>query len=98
MRKNILIIISWLKRGKQRIVVLKYLSKYDLIFPNELKKRINNNEKEFNFSLSEISRHLLSFKEKNLSECLDEDLPWGRSYRITNLGKEILKEIEKLEE
>ena len=40
-------------------------------------------------SLREVSRQLSGFKEKKIVICLDEELPWGRSYLLTKLGSKI---------
>lgn len=82
---------SWVKRGKQRVIVLKAFPGHP-ITPQELRAKINEKE-DVKLSLPEVSRHMTSFKEKGLVRCLDEDAPYGKHYELTDLGFKIEKHV-----
>tara|TARA_Y100000310_G_scaffold269928_1_gene283451 strand:- start:69 stop:371 length:303 start_codon:yes stop_codon:yes gene_type:complete len=87
---QLLKLISWIKRGRQRKLVLTELQKDQPIFAEELRKSVNDKIKSgTKLSLREVSRQLSGFKEKKIVICLDEELPWGRSYLLTKLGSKI---------
>jgi len=91
-------LVSWIKRGRQRKLVLEELSKDQPIFPEELRKNINSRIKiGTKLSLREVSRQLTDFKGKKIAICLDEELPWGRSYVLTNRGLKIKQMFLKLD-
>lgn len=94
---QLLKLISWIKRGRQRKLVLNELQKDYPVFPEELRKSINEKIKEgTKLSLREISRQLTDFKNKKIVVCLDEELPWSRSYLLTNQGIKIKQLYSKL--
>jgi len=87
---QLLKLISWIKRGRQRKLVITELQKDQPVFAEELRKSVNDKVKSgTKLSLREISRQLSSFKEKKIVICLDEELPCGRSYLLTKLGSKI---------
>jgi DNA-binding PadR family transcriptional regulator len=88
-------LLSWIKRGRQRKLTILALKEEEPIYAVELKKRINNNVKEgTKLSLREISRQLNNFKNQNLVLCLDEEMPYSRSYVLTKKGEKIKKEFD----
>lgn len=94
---QLLKLISWIKRGRQRKLVLNELQKDHPVFPEELRKSINEKIQDgTKLSLREVSRQLADFKEKAMVVCLDEELPWGRSYILTDLGNKIKQLYFKL--
>jgi hypothetical protein len=94
---ELLRLLSWIKRGRQRKLVLKELLEDQPIFPEELRKSINEKIKDgTKLSLREVSRQLAHFKTKKIAICLDEELPWGRSYILTDLGNKIKQMYFKL--
>ena len=83
-------LIQWTMRGKRRKSVLKYL-----------KNNIKNPKliaKELGFTLTNTSTTLKQLKDKKLVICKNPEDAFLRFYKITELGKEVLKEIKKLEE
>ena len=82
-------IYSWINLGSQRREVMRLLPDKP-ITAEELRKRINNKD-SLKLSLREMSRHLTSFVEKGLMECLNPEAPYNRLYVITNAGKKIRK-------
>ena len=55
-----------------------------------VEKSVNEKIKEgTKLSLREVSRQLTSFKKKKMVICIDEELPWGRSYLLTKFGIKI---------
>lgn len=88
-------LLSWIKRGRQRKLTILALKEEEPIYPVELKKRINNNINEgTKLSLREISRQLNEFKKRDLVLCLDEEMPYGRSYVLTKKGEKIKKDYQ----
>lgn len=47
--------------------------------------------------LSHISRALRELSEKEIAECVTPDTTKNRFYRITNLGKKLLQELDKID-
>ena len=90
-------LLSWIKRGRQRKLVLSELQKESPVFPEEFRKSVNGKIKTgTKLSLREVSRQLTTFKEKKIVICLDEDLPWGRSYLLTKFGIKIKQLYSKI--
>jgi len=77
----------WIVRGSQRKIVLKYLSD-EPITAQELRKKINTNLPEGvkPLSLREMSRHLTSFAEKGLAQCMAPNAPYSKPYRLNKIG------------
>ncbi len=82
---------GWIKRGSQRIIVLTHIPEKP-ITPEELRRQIND-KSSIKLSLREMSRHLTSFAEKKITECLTPNVPYSKLYVLTQLGKKIKKEI-----
>ncbi|MBT6690516.1 hypothetical protein HN903_02050 [archaeon] len=78
---------SWVNLGSQRKEVMKLLPDKP-ITAEELRKKINE-KGPLNLSLREMSRHLTSFLEQGLTECLNPEDPYNRLYMITSMGKKI---------
>ncbi len=94
---QLLKLISWIKRGRQRKLTLSELQKDYPVFPEELRKSVNEKIKEgTKLSLREVSRQLTDFKKKKIVVCLDEELPWGRSYILTDFGHKLKELYSKL--
>ncbi len=76
---------SWVVRGRQRIAILKVMSKPQT--PTETcKKSKMYNEK---ISLNNTSDILRSFIRQGLAVCLNKEDKVGRLYKLTELGEEI---------
>jgi len=82
---------SWINLGSQRREVMKLLPDKP-IAAEELRGRINDRD-SVKLSLREMSRHLTSFVEKGLMECLNPEAPYNRLYSITPSGKKIRTQI-----
>ncbi len=90
---------SNIKRGKQRIIILKELEIKPPFTGEELRRKINRKieekkiEKEEGFSLREISRQMRFFEKEGLVKCIDKSVPYGVPYQLTTLGNRIKKEL-----
>lgn len=78
-------LISFLKRGKRRLNVLKNLKDKPKT-PKEIASEIK-------LSTSNVSNALLELKKENLVKCLTPNAHFYRYYEITNKGKNILKNL-----
>ena len=77
--------IAIIQRSKCKEIVLRSLNN-GIKMPSKISK-------ETEISIHHVSRYLKQLKEKNLVICLNEDYKQGRLYKITELGKEVLKHI-----
>lgn len=77
---------SFITRSKQRKTVITIINTPMTV--TEIKKKTN-------LSLSETSRVLRAFKEKELAECLNPDDSLGRIYQLTEKGKLLKEKIKK---
>ncbi|MFH1636798.1 MAG: hypothetical protein ABIB71_00050 [Candidatus Woesearchaeota archaeon] len=85
----------WLKRGRQRILVIRDMEPNHPVTGEELRKKLNYAIKDRpKLSLREISRHLTSFEKKGMVKCLDSDQPYGRHYILTKKGERIKKNVK----
>ena len=84
MNKEILDLYSWVVRGKQRRLVIKALQ--GIKTPMQIKEVTK-------LSLNNVSDILRLFIEKGIAKCLNEKAKTGRLYKLTLIGKEIIKEI-----
>lgn len=81
-------LISFVLRAKNRRTVLLLLAKEKLI-PSQIMKRTSMYE-------SHISRTLKELLSKKLIVCENPNERRFRFYRITSLGKEVAKEVERI--
>ena len=88
MEKKFIEILAWVLAGSQRLKIIKSLES------SKTPKMIHKNTK---INFSNVSNCIIKLKEKKLIYCLNEKAHLGRIYELTDLGKEILKEINKLE-
>ena len=79
--------VSFIKRGKNRKIVIETLSKP--MMPSELVIKIFGKPSNTHFNL--VSRALGELKEKGLVRVLNEKEKTGRFYELTKEGKEIKK-------
>ncbi|RLE38346.1 hypothetical protein DRJ17_04170, partial [Candidatus Woesearchaeota archaeon] len=85
--KNINIkIISWIKRGKQRRNIIKYIKEEDT--PSEIANKSG-------YSLNNTSRVLNEFKKIGIVRCLNPKEKTGRLYKLTKKGKLIRDKLSK---
>ncbi len=82
-------LISFVARSKRRREVLKLLSKVQKISQPEIMR----NSKQYK---SHNSRTLKELTDKKLITCINPTDRVFRFYKITNKGKEILKEVENI--
>ena len=87
MEKDLVNAISYVSLSKYRQKVLLDL-KDNLKIPSAIAKATD-------IRISHISRTLKGLKEKELVECLNEEVNQGRIYQITSKGKEVLKYIKE---
>jgi len=81
-------LISFVSRAKIRKEVLLNLDEPKT--PTQLSKRIQTHRPT-------VSRAILALEKKKLVECITPNESMGRYYKITSLGKNILKKLEKNE-
>lgn len=77
---------SFVVRGRNRKRVLLAFNKP--MTPTEIKEKTK-------VSLSHISHALRILKSKKLVKCINEKAKVGRIYKLTPIGKDIVKEIQK---
>lgn len=82
---------SWVERGRQRIAVLKSMSKPQT--PTETRHK----SKHYNpkISLNNTSDVLRSFVRNGIAVCLNNEAKTGRLYQLTSEGEKIRVEILK---
>lgn len=80
-------IVSFINRSKQRKEILSLTQ--NPITPTEIKNKLDTH-------LTHVSRILRKFKERGLVECLTPNERMSKYYKITKLGKEVLKQLEKV--
>jgi DNA-binding MarR family transcriptional regulator len=92
MNQDMVQIVSFVKMSKHRMTILESLKEKNKIEECKLKcpSEISHEKK---LPLSDVSRGLKGLKEKGLVVCLNEEEKQGRLYKITKLGKEVLKNI-----
>ena len=79
--------ISFIDRGKHRKTILELLNKPKT--PTKIKE-------ETKLHFNTVSRAIIELEKKALIKCLNPTQKLSRFYQITKKGKEILKEISKL--
>ena len=80
--------ISFVVRAKNRKSVFEALT---------IPKTPTQLSKELNINIGFVSNILIELKERKLIECLSPNEKRYRFYKITNKGKELFEEIEKLQ-
>lgn len=86
-------LISWLKRGRNRIKVFKLVTKHTL--PSEIVSEISGNSgRKAIPDYAVVSRALSELKEKGLVKLMvSEKIKVGRTYQLTEKGKKVSKEL-----
>ncbi len=82
---------SWVVRGRQRIAIIKAMSKSQTV------TQICKISKQFNgkISLNNCSDALRCFARLGLAKCLNNEVKVGRLYELTEVGEEIRTELLK---
>jgi len=78
--------VAYVGISKVRSNVLKFLGE-DLRYPSQIAK-------ELDIRIQHVSTALKELKEKELVECINEDVKVGRLYRTTNKGKQVINLIK----
>tara|TARA_Y100000031_G_C7928336_1_gene251536 strand:+ start:238 stop:504 length:267 start_codon:yes stop_codon:yes gene_type:complete len=78
-------LLSFILRGKNRISVLKTVSKDELVSAQI--------EEETKMYKSHVSRTLKELRKKKLIKCVNPKDRYFKFYKITNLGKKVLEKI-----
>ncbi len=80
----------WVKRGRQRLAIIKVLEQAK--FPSEIQR----DAKKYNpkISLNNCSDVLRSFVDKKIAVCLNPTEKIGRMYELTPLGKKVLENVK----
>ncbi|MBI2110656.1 winged helix-turn-helix transcriptional regulator [Candidatus Woesearchaeota archaeon] len=80
-------LISFLLRGKRRVKVLKTLNNDNPKIPKDIAE-------ECRISISNVSNSLAELLDKGLIKCINPKDHFYRFYKITNNGKEVLKNLK----
>jgi predicted transcriptional regulator len=81
-------LISFVSRSKQRKKILSSLT--EPMTPSKIAEKTG-------LYPTHVSRALKEFSEKSLVECLTPEERVGKIYRITKLGKDVLKYLKEHE-
>lgn len=80
-------LVKFINRSSYRVNVLKDLSDGEVKMPRELARNCN-------ILPNHISNVLTLLRELELLECINPEYKKGRLYRITDNGKEIVKDLK----
>ena len=78
--------VAYVGISKVRPNVLNYIGE-DLKYPSKIAK-------ELDIRIQHVSTVLRELKEKELVECINEDMKVGRLYRTTSKGKQVISLIK----
>lgn len=81
-----LILASYVKISKYRVLTVKTLARMNVMIPTEIAETSG-------IRVNHISKVLRELKDKGIIECLNEESHKGRLYRLTSLGWDILSLI-----
>ncbi len=82
-------LLSWVKRGKNRKIVLKAIE--GQMMPSELVLKVYGKVSNTSFNL--VSRSLAELKEKGLVTVINPQEKTGRLYKLTRKGQKLKGEI-----
>ncbi len=85
MNEKLIAGISLIKSSNYRYKILKSIGN-EIKTPSEIAKEVD-------IRLNHVSMFLKELKESNLVVCLNESAKKGRLYRLTELGKSVIKNI-----
>lgn len=89
MLKSDMKLLSWILRGSQRRVLLKWINGKRI--PAQIyEEAVKRNPKITRNSVSDVLR---AFREKGLVKCLNPEESKGRIYSLTETGKKALKQL-----
>ena len=83
--------ISFVKSGKYRLKIMKFIRNNVLSTPNDISKSMD-------LVFSQVSRTLSELEEKNIVVCTTPSRTKGRIYRLTKNGNEIIKFLEAIKD
>lgn len=86
MDDKILILVEYIKQSPNRTKVLKSLGE-EVLRPSEITNKTD-------IHINNVSRSLKQMKEKNIVYLLNPESKRGRLYKLTEDGKEVLKNIK----
>ncbi|MCK5024148.1 MAG: winged helix-turn-helix transcriptional regulator [Thermoplasmata archaeon] len=78
----------WVIDVDRRLITLKTFRKTTVLHPSDISKEVGR-------STQNISHALHEMEEKGIVESIDEKSTW-KKYMLTEIGKKILKEVEKI--
>ncbi len=81
-------LLGFIIASKQRIAILHSLEK-NMKTPSLLSK-------DLGISITTISSHLQQLRKKNIIECVNLNSKKGRLYRLTQLGEQLIKNVEQI--
>jgi DNA-binding MarR family transcriptional regulator len=82
-------LVSFVKRGRVRRIVLENLSRPKT--PTQLSTIIGTHR-------STVSRALISLEARRLVECITPNEKMMRLYRVTSLGRRVLDKVEYIDD
>ncbi|MGL6298916.1 MAG: MarR family transcriptional regulator [Methanobacteriaceae archaeon] len=88
MKEEIIKALSYVRRSQHRSKVLLAIND-DVLMPSDISKKLN-------IRPTHISRALKGLKEEKIVVCLNEEEIRGRLFKVTELGKEVIKEMNKI--
>ena len=81
-KDEVIKIVAYVGISKIRSNVIKFIGE-DLRYPSQIAK-------ELDIRIQHVSTALKELKEKELVECINEDVKVGRLYRTTSKGKQVI--------
>lgn len=83
---EIITLVAYVGISKIRKQILIYIGN-DLKYPSQISK-------DLGFRIQHVSSALKQLKERNLVECVNEDVKVGRLYRSTENGKKVIQKLK----
>ncbi len=78
----------WVIDVDRRLIAIKAFKKEKILHPSDIAK-------ENNRSIQNISRAINELEKENILKSIDEKISW-RKFILTDKGKKVLNEIEKI--
>jgi len=85
-KDEVIKIVAYVGISKIRSNVIKFIGE-ELRYPSQIAK-------ELDIRIQHVSTALKELKEKELVECINEDVKVGRLYRTTSKGKQVIDMIK----
>ena len=84
--------LSWIKRGKTRILVFKNIQ--NKVIPSDIVKILSSGSgRKSSSDYAQVSRALAELESVKLILCLNPDEKTGRLYQLTTKGEKLRQEL-----